>query len=243
MLMRFYVLRDVKMLSISFGFKKKKLLEMLDLWQQKYTSGIAKCREDELYVTGSVCLAQCAVSKKGSCCDILPLELGSPLMQVLPTESAALTDSLSRPCVIHRVIFVKVSTVRLISFRPFGGSAARKTVAWSDAAQSAHLKKWRWRWGRAVGGFCGWQADQSRLDRRTKLRKKLRHNSSDGIPVVVFFPPPYLARRSIVAQLLRANQERSVCHHHVSGNSSNNRCVRDRFSKRGWEPRSEKNHK
>lgn len=83
-----------------------------------------------------MCLAQFAVSKKGSCCDILPLELGAPLMQVLPTECAALTNSLSRPGVIHKVIFVKVSTVHLISFRPFGGSAARNTGAWSDAAKA-----------------------------------------------------------------------------------------------------------
>lgn len=109
---------------------------MLDLRQQKYTSGIIKCNEAKLYVTGSLCLAQFAVSKKDSCCDILPLELGSLLMQVLPTESAALTNSLSRPGVIHKVIFVKVSTVHLISFRPLGGSAARKTVARSDAAKA-----------------------------------------------------------------------------------------------------------
>lgn len=154
------------MVCITFWLKKKKLLEILDLWQQKYTSGIIKCREDELYVTGSMCLAQFAVSKKGQL-----LRHPAARADAGPAHRERSSDKQPEPTRCNpQSNFCQGPDCPLDLFSTFWGLSRSQDSSLERRSQSAHLKKWRWRWGRAVGGFCGWQADQSQLDRRTKSR-------------------------------------------------------------------------
>lgn len=66
--------------------------------------------------------------------------------------------------------------------------------------------------------------------------EKLSHDSSYGIPICL----PCTGHRGAPLHSFYAQSglERgaSVCHHHVSGNSFNNRCVQDWFYKHRWQP-------